>query len=218
MPEIKNSATDEPAVTEAQANKPEVNKSGSDQEKANKNVILPLAGYALLMFGLGFAMVPLYEKFCQITGITDTTTRKAVKDYAIDKNRVIRVEFDATINQDLEFEFRPLTPFVEVHPGETKEVNFFVKNKTQRDIVAQAVPSVTPIFATTHLNKIECFCFTQQTLKAGEERIMPLKFVLDDGLPAEISTVTLSYTFMDINRDKLQKNLDDAEAALKKLI
>lgn len=213
MPEINNSATDEPAVTEAQANKPD-----SDQEKTNKKVILPLLTYALLMFGLGFAMVPLYEKFCQITGITDTVERKTVEDYAIDKNRVIRVEFDATINQDLEFEFRPLTPFVEVHPGETREVNFFVKNNTQRDIVAQAVPSVTPIFATTHLNKIECFCFTQQTLKAGEERVMPLQFVLDDGIPAEISTVTLSYTFMDINRDKLQKNLEDAEAALKKLI
>lgn len=213
MPEINNSATDEPAVSEAQANKPD-----SDQEKTNKKVILPLLTYALLMFGLGFAMVPLYEKFCQITGITDTTERKTVENYAIDKNRVIRVEFDATINQDLEFEFRPLTPFVEVHPGETREVNFFVKNNTQRDIVAQAVPSVTPIFATTHLNKIECFCFTQQTLKAGEERVMPLQFVLDDGIPAEISTVTLSYTFMDINRDKLQKNLEDAEAALKKLI
>ena len=213
MPEINNSATDEPAVSEAQANKPD-----SDQEKTNKKVILPLLTYALLMFGLGFAMVPLYEKFCQITGITDTTERKTVEDYVIDKNRVIRVEFDATINQDLEFEFRPLTPFVEVHPGETREVNFFVKNNTQRDIVAQAVPSVTPIFATTHLNKIECFCFTQQTLKAGEERVMPLQFVLDDGIPAEISTVTLSYTFMDINRDKLQKNLEDAEAALKNLI
>ena len=213
MPEINNSATDEPAVTEAQANKLD-----SDQVKTNKKVILPLLSYALLMFGLGFAMVPLYERFCQITGITDTVERKTVEDYAIDINRVIRVEFDATINQNLEFEFRPLTPFVEVHPGETREVNFFVKNNTQRDIVAQAVPSVTPIFATTHLNKIECFCFTQQTLKAGEERVMPLQFVLDDGIPAEISTVTLSYTFMDINRDKLQKNLEDAEAALKKLI
>lgn len=213
MPEIKNSATEEPAESEVQKNKP-----GSDQPGTNKKVIMPLVGYALLMFGLGFAMVPLYEKFCLITGITDTTSRKTVEDYAIDKNRVIRVEFDATINQDLEFEFKPLTSFVEVHPGETREVNFIVKNNTQRDIVAQAVPSVTPIFATTHLNKIECFCFTQQTLKAGEERVMPLRFVLDDGLPAEISTVTLSYTFMDINRDKLQKNLDDAEAALKKLI
>ncbi len=208
MSEIKKPGTDEPGT----------DKPGTDKPRTNKKVILPLVGYAFLMFGLGFAMVPLYEKFCQITGITDTTARKAVEDYAIDKNRVIRVEFDATINQDLEFEFKPLTPFLEVHPGEIREVNYYVKNNTQRDIVAQAVPSVTPIFATTHLNKIECFCFTQQTLKAGEERIMPLRFVLDDGVPAEISTVTLSYTFMDINRDKLQKNLEDAEAALKKLI
>lgn len=199
-----------------------VDQTGSQQpdtgKRTNREVILPLAGYALLMFGLGFAMAPLYEKFCQITGITDTTSRKAVKDYAVDKNRLIRVEFDATINQDIGFEFKPLTTFVEVHPGEIREVNYFVKNNTNRDIVAQAVPSVTPIFATTHLNKIECFCFTQQTLKAGEERIMPLRFVLDDGIPADISTVTLSYTFMDINRDKLQNNLDEAKAALKELI
>jgi len=206
MPESKNTGAEESKV--------EVK-----QPRTNRKVIMPLLTYAFLMFGLGFAMVPLYEKFCKITGITDIrSSRKIIENYEVDKNRLIRVEFDATINQDLEFEFRPLTPFVEVHPGETKEVNFFVKNKTQRDIVAQAVPSVTPVFATTHLNKIECFCFTQQTLKAGEERIMPLRFVLDDGIPVEISTVTLSYTFMDINRDKLQKNLEDAEAALKKLI
>jgi len=208
----KDAKTDE-AMDQTDSKKPD-----GDNVRTNKKVILPLAGYALLMFGLGFAMAPLYEKFCKITGITDTTSRKAVKDYAVNKNRLIRVEFDATINQDIGFEFKPLTPFVDIHPGEIKEVNYFVKNNTSRDIVAQAVPSVTPIFATTHLNKIECFCFTQQTLKAGEERIMPLRFVLDDGIPADISTVTLSYTFMDINRDKLKNNLDEAKAALKKLI
>ena len=200
------------AVDQSDSQQPDTGK------RTNRKVILPLAGYALLMFGLGFAMAPLYEKFCKITGITDTSSRKAVKDYAVDKNRLIRVEFDATINQDIGFEFKPLTAFVEVHPGEIREVNYFVKNNTDREIVAQAVPSVTPIFATTHLNKIECFCFTQQTLKAGEEKIMPLRFVLDDGIPADISTVTLSYTFMDINRDKLQDNLDDAKSALEKLI
>ena len=190
----------------------------SKEPRTNKKVIIPLVFYALLMFGFGFAMVPLYEKFCQVTGLTDTTARKLVKDYAVDKKRLIRVEFDATINQDIEFEFKPLTPFVDVNPGEIREVQYFVKNNSQRDIVAQAVPSVTPVLATTHLNKIECFCFTQQTLKAGEERIMPLRFVLDDGIPTDISTVTLSYTFMDINRDKLQDNLDEAKAALKELI
>ena len=185
---------------------------------SNKKVIIPLVTYALLMFGLGFAMVPLYEKFCEITGIKDTAARKTIQDYAINKNRLIRVEFDATINQELAFEFRPMTTSVDVNPGEIKEVNYFVKNNSDRDIVAQAIPSVTPVFATTHLNKIECFCFAQQELKAGEEKIMPLRFVLDDGLPDDIPTVTLSYTFMDINREKLQNNLDDAQQELKNLI
>lgn len=181
-------------------------------------MIIPLVTYALLMFGLGFAMAPLYEKFCQITGIKDTAARKTIEDYAIDKKRIVRVEFDATINQELAFDFKPMTTFVEVNPGEIKEVNYFVKNNTGKDIVAQAIPSVTPVLATTHLNKIECFCFTQQTLKAGEERIMPLQFVLDDGLPEDITTVTLSYTFMDINREKLQQNLDNAQQELNNLI
>lgn len=202
---------------------PEVNESdlaGSEANKkgSNKKVIIPLVIYALLMFGLGFAMVPLYEKFCQITGIKDTAVRKTVADYAIDKKRLVRVEFDATINQELDFEFRPMTTFIEVHPGEIKEVNYYVKNNSTKDILAQAIPSVTPVFATRHLNKIECFCFEQQELKAGEEKIMPLRFVLDDGLSEDIPTVTLSYTFMDINRDKLKKNVDDAQQELKDLI
>lgn len=194
------------------------NKPGKNKPGANKKVIIPLVTYALLMFGLGFAMAPLYDTFCKVTGIKDTAARKTIGEYAIDKKRVVRVEFDATINQDLAFEFAPLTSFVEVNPGEVKEVNYFVKNNSTRDIVAQAIPSVTPVLATTHLNKIECFCFTQQELKAGEEKIMPLRFILDDGLPEDISTVTLSYTFMDINRDKLQKNLDNAYQELNDLI
>lgn len=194
-------------------NRPDTHKPGS-----NKKVIIPLVTYALLMFGLGFAMVPLYDMFCQITGIKDTAVRKTIEDYAINKKRLIRVEFDATINQELAFEFRPMTTFVEVNPGEIKEVNYFVKNNSGRDVVAQAIPSVTPVFATNHLNKIECFCFAQQELKAGEEKIMPLQFVLDDGLPEDIPTVTLSYTFMDINREKLKNNVDDARQELKNLI
>ncbi len=200
MSEVSQPVLDEPAVKKA----------------GNKKVIIPLVTYALLMFGLGFAMVPLYEKFCQITGIKDTAARKTIEDYTIDKARLVRVEFDATINQELAFEFRPMTTFVDVHPGETREVNYYVKNNSDRDIIAQAIPSVTPVFATTHLNKIECFCFQQQELKAGEEKIMPLRFVLDDGLPEEIPTVTLSYTFMDINREQLRDNADKAEKALLK--
>ena len=195
-----------------------VEKPETDKPASNKKIIIPLVTYAVLMFGLGFAMVPLYEKFCQITGIKDTAARKTIEDYAINKERLIRVEFDATINQELAFEFRPVTPFIEVNPGEIKEVSYFVKNNSTKDVIAQAIPSVTPVLATTHLNKIECFCFEQQELKAGEEKIMPLRFVLDDGLPEDISTVTLSYTFMDINREKLQKNLEEAEQKIKELI
>lgn len=208
MLDENNSAKDEVEITT----------SGSKKAESNKKVIIPLVTYALLMFGFGFAMVPLYEKFCQLTGIKDTAARKTIEDYAVNKKRFVRVEFDATINQELAFEFKPMTTFVEVNPGEIKEVNYFVKNNSTKDVMAQAIPSVTPVLATTHLNKIECFCFAQQELKAGEEKIMPLRFVLDDGLPEDISTVTLSYTFMDINREKLQKNLGAAEDALKDLI
>lgn len=208
MLDENNSAKDEVEITTSESKKAE----------SNKKVIIPLVTYALLMFGFGFAMVPLYEKFCQITGIKDTAARKTIEDYAVNKKRFVRVEFDATINQELAFEFKPMTTFVEVNPGEIKEVNYFVKNNSTKDVMAQAIPSVTPVLATTHLNKIECFCFAQQELKAGEEKIMPLRFVLDDDLPEDISTVTLSYTFMDINREKLQQNLGAAEDALKDLI
>ena len=192
------------------SDEPEVNSPGSSKEVKHKKVIIPMLIYASLMFGLGFAMVPLYDLFCEVTGIKDTTARKAIIEYTIDRSRTIRVEFDATINQELEFEFRPMTKFIEVNPGELKVVDFYVKNNSGRDVVAQAIPSVTPVLATTHLNKIECFCFDQQKLKAGEEKIMPLHFVLGTELPEDISTVTLSYTFMDTNRDKVQKNLNDA--------
>lgn len=195
------------------------NKTGTTKSSANKKVIIPLVIYASLMFGLGFAMVPLYEKFCEVTGIKATAARKSIADYnVVNSRRTVRVEFDATINQQLEFDFKPLTSFVEVNPGEIKNVNYVVKNNSDRDIVAQAIPSITPVLATTHLNKIECFCFSQQTLKAGEEKIMPLQFFLDDDLPEEITTVTLSYTFMDTSRDKLQKNVDAAKQELKNLI
>lgn len=192
--------------------------AGAVKPARNKKIIIPLVGYALLMFGLGFAMAPLYEKFCEITGLKYDSARKSIEDYSINKSRQIKVEFDATINQELAFEFRPMTGYVDVNPGEIKVVNYFVKNNSGRDVVAQAVPSVTPVLATAHLNKIECFCFDQQELKAGEERIMPLRFVLDDRLPEGISTVTLSYTFMDINREKLQENVGNAQKELKNLI
>jgi cytochrome c oxidase assembly protein subunit 11 len=183
-----------------------------------RKTIIPLVIYASLMFAFAFAMAPLYDKFCQVTGLKDSGARKTIEYYARDINRTIRVELDSTLNQNLAFEFYPMTKVVEVNPGETKQVDYYVKNKTNKDVIVQAIPSVTPVLATTHLNKIECFCFTQQTLKAGEEKLMPLIFYLDDKLPKDINTVTLSYTFMNIQRDNLQKDLKESKIELEKHI
>lgn len=163
-----------------------------------------LSGVVVGMFGFGFAMVPLYQLFCSVTGIgtSGSTGRTPVESveislYQVDKSRDIRLELDTTLNQGLEWEFRPLTRVMQVHPGEVSEVSYFIRNTTDHEVVAQAIPGVTPWQATEYLKKIECFCFNQQTLKPGESREMPLRFVIDPALPEKYSTVTLSYTLMD---------------------
>jgi len=119
--------------------------------------------------------------------------------------RSITVQFDSTNNADLPWEFYPLTKTVTVHPGEIKDIVYFAKNKSDKTIVAQAIPGITPWQATAYFNKTECFCFKQQTLKAGESREMPLRFIIDTHLPEDLNTITLSYTFMDTDRTKLKE-------------
>ena len=162
------------------------------------------------MFGFGFAMVPLYDLLCSVTGLNGSTTGRiqdeAVLSSRIDFNRIITVEFDATNNADLPWEFHPTVKKVEVHPGEIKEVSYYVKNNANHAIVAQAIPGITPWQATNHFNKTECFCFAQQKLEPGEGKEMTLRFVIDPDLPKEFKTITLSYTFMDTDRSKLKQN------------
>ena len=162
------------------------------------------------MFGFGFALVPLYDLLCSVTGLNGSTTGR-IEDLTqlrtkIDPSRTITIQFDATNNADLPFEFYPMIKQTRVHPGEIREVSYFVKNNSDKTIVAQAIPGVTPWQATEHFNKAECFCFTKQTLKAGESKEMPLKFVIDRKLPKGLETITLSYTFMDTDRQKLKDN------------
>ena len=162
------------------------------------------------MFGFGFAMVPLYNLLCEVTGINGSTTGR-VKDESIltarvDYNRVITVQFDSTMNMDLPWEIRPMVKKVEVHPGEIKEVKYYAKNNANHAIVAQAIPGISPWQATNHFNKTECFCFAQQKLEAGEAMEMVLRFVIDPALPDQYKTITLSYTFMDTDRSKLKNN------------
>ena len=158
------------------------------------------------MFGFGFAMVPLYDLLCSVTGLNGSTTgRTLVVNQIVDKSRTITIQFDSTKNAGLPWDFYPMVKKIEVHPGEVKEVSYFAKNNSNKTIVAQAIPGVTPWQATNHFNKTECFCFTNQKLEPGESKIMPLKFVIDANLPKDLNTITLSYTFMDTDRTKMKK-------------
>ncbi len=170
----------------------------NERQQANQRVVKRLGIAAVLMFGFGFAMVPLYDVFCDITGINGKTGRieqEAALSQEVDEDRLVTVEFLATVNSKLPWEFKPMIRKIKVHPGEVTEVNYFARNKTDRLVAGQAIPSLAPGLAAKYFNKTECFCFTRQTLQPGESKEMPLRFVVDPQLPEEIRTVSLSYTF-----------------------
>ena len=169
----------------------------SNKNADNKKVIRNLLFAVVGMFGFGFALVPLYDVFCDITGINGKTGDQYISDtpIQIDTSREIKVEFLANLNADMPWEFKPLTRSVRVHPGEASRIEYVARNKTDRDIVGQAVPSVSPGIAAAHFQKTECFCFTEQVLKAGEEKIMPVVFMIDPSIDEDVHEVTLSYTF-----------------------
>ncbi len=146
-----------------------------------------------------FLMPPLYDVFCELTGIGGKTKGQYQGEMvAVDAEREIKVQFVATNNGSMPWEFVPLTYQVRVHPGEKTAVEFYAKNPTSRDMVAQAVPNITPNNAAEFFHKTECFCFNKQALKAGEEANMPLIFIVDPALPASVTTITLSYTLFDV--------------------
>lgn len=177
----------------------------------HKKTIKWLLVIAVGMFGFGFAMVPLYNLLCSVTGWNSIGTNSAQATTAdisreIDLDRTVTVTFDGTINAGLPWEFKPLVRKLAVTPGKSYEANFYVKNYSDREIVGQAIPGVTPWQGTEHFHKTECFCFTQQTLAAGESRVMPLRFTVDADLPKDIKMLTLSYTLMDTDRSALKAN------------
>ncbi len=152
------------------------------------------------MFGFGFALVPLYEVFCELTGINGKTSDTAAvyEPIEIDKTRTITVDFITRTNTGMPWEFKAVTKRVEINPGELSEVAFYVRNPASRDIIAQAIPSVSPGQAALYVNKTECFCFRHQPLKSGEEAVMPMVFYIDPQLPEDINYFTLQYTLYDI--------------------
>ena len=166
-----------------------------DNGRVVKRLVLIVVG----MFGFGFALVPLYEVFCEVTGFNGRTSNEAaaVNTRAVDTSRTINVQFITRVNQNMPWHFQPEVKSVRVHPGETKVVNFLVENHTANDMVAQAIPSVAPGEAGLYLNKTECFCFEQQPLAARDTTAMPMQLYHDPELPAHIHTLTLQYTLYD---------------------
>lgn len=177
-----------------------------------------LIGRLLLLvagaFIFAFAMVPLYNVLCEATGFNGKTTipKTILNGFGVggmqatntptskvDTSRTVRVEFTGTVMPGLPWEMRPLTLSLEIHPGEMQQVSYLVRNTSNRTIVGQAVPSISPGLAAQHFEKIECFCFSQQTLAPGEAREMPLAFIVKPEVDRNISQITLSYAFFSID-------------------
>ena len=155
---------------------------------------------AVLMFGFGFAMVPLYNIICDVTGLNGKTGTQYLSDGVefVDEDRLVTIQFLTNSNGIIPWEFRPEVRSMKVHPGKLSEASFYVRNLTNRTMMAQAVPSVSPNRVAQYLHKTECFCFEQQTLAEGEDLDMPLRFIVDHNLPKDVTTLTLSYTLYDI--------------------
>ncbi|HET7687069.1 MAG TPA: cytochrome c oxidase assembly protein [Candidatus Macondimonas sp.] len=172
--------------------------SHSGSRRANRHILLQAAVVCVLMFGFGFAMVPLYRAFCDLTGINGRMAVVATETMAeSDLSRLVTVQFVANRNQDLPWEFRPEVASIQVHPGEVHSVNYFARNLRDTPMIGRAVPSIAPGEAAKYLRKLECFCFTEQRFAGGEARDMPVRFYVDPRLPPGVETLTLSYTFFD---------------------
>lgn len=175
-------------------------------EKRNRRTGLKLTAVALGMFVFGYALVPLYDVICEVTGLNGKTGRaEAMVSKQIDQDRWVTVEFTGNTMSGLPWEFRSLQKNLRVHPGEVAVAYYEVRNTAGETITGQAVPSVAPNKAASYFKKIECFCFTQQQLKAGEYKKMPVQFVVSQELPKEVSTVTLSYAFFNADQTSARK-------------
>jgi cytochrome c oxidase assembly protein subunit 11 len=168
-----------------------------DRRRSNRSLFKRLGVVVLVMFGFGFAMIPFYNKICEVTGLRNIDIADDAVNTQIDTGRTVRIELDSNLNK-LPWRFRPLTPIVNVHPGEVMQVMYEVENTTDRPMTGQAVPSYGPQLAAQYFKKLECFCFAKQSFGPHEKRQLPVVFVVDPKLPADVPTITLSYTFFEV--------------------
>jgi cytochrome c oxidase assembly protein subunit 11 len=170
----------------------------NENRHSNLALVGRLGLLAACMFAFGFLMVPLYDVFCEVTGIgqrTGTPVADVVEETATVSDRIVTVEFVANLNQYAPWEFHPAVASIQVRPGQLYDTSFYARNLTQRELVGRAVPSVAPGQANKYFKKTECFCFTSQEFAPEEGRDMGVQFLVDPDLPAHIDRLTLSYTF-----------------------
>jgi len=177
--------------------------TSSETRRSNRALVVRLGVVVVAMFAFGYALVPFYDQICKATGLRDIAVADKVENSQVDATRTVRLEFDANLNK-LPWRFRPLTPVVNVHPGELTQVLYEIENTSSRPMTGQAVPSYGPQRAGEYFRKLDCFCFSKQTFGAGEKRQMPVVFVIDPGLPADVTTITLSYTFFEVEGNQAQ--------------
>ena len=163
----------------------------------NRSLLVRLTVIAAAMFAFGYALVPFYEKICRVTGLRDLDRPAEARNTQVDATRSVRVELDAN-TRGLPWRFRPLAASIDVHPGAVNQIEYEIVNETDRPVTGQAIPSYAPRNAAEYFRKLDCFCFTTQTLGPGERRRMPVVFVLDPELPKDVPTITLSYTFFEV--------------------
>lgn len=168
-------------------------------KKINRRLTLKLGSVIVLMFGFGFALVPLYDVFCEVTGLNGRTVVQAKSlSQQVDKTRTVRLQLMTSIAPGMPWQFEPLVKYIDVHPGQNAVVKFRALNMSKHTVIGQAIPSVSPGLGANYLNKTECFCFNQQPLLAGEETLMGLVFFISPDIPANIDTLTLSYTLFNV--------------------
>lgn len=168
-----------------------------EQHAANRALLKRLCIVAAAMFGFGFLLVPFYDKICEVTGIRSIARPDVVANTQVDSTRTLRIELDSNL-RNLPWQFKPLETVVSVHPGQLRQVMYEVANTTDRVISGQAIPSYAPRHASQYFRKLDCFCFSKQTLQPGEVRQMPVVFVIDPNVSDDLSTITLSYTFFEV--------------------
>lgn len=191
----------------------------NDIRKKNRKIFIILLLVAIGMFGFGYALVPLYNTFCQVFGINGKTSGRYVvpPSMEVDQSRTIKVTFSTTLNREMPWEFNTNKTEILIHPGEIKQVNFFAKNLTNKPIIGRAIPSISPGHLGVYFHKTECFCFNEQLLSPKEEKVMPLVFFIDPKIPNDIHELTLSYTMFDTkkesqeDRDKIINILENSK-------